>query len=106
MPTSIKIATLDQIPANGMHGFVHGERHIAIFRVGEEIYATDNICTHEEADLTDGWFEPDDCAVECPLHGARFDIRSGQALSLPAYLPVAVYPVRVEEGEVWVDLPG
>ncbi len=101
----IQIAQLNELPENSMRGFIYGELHIAVFRIGETIYATDNVCSHEEADLTDGWLEAEDCAVECPLHGARFDIRSGQALSLPAYRPIAVYPVRVEDGQIWVELP-
>jgi 3-phenylpropionate/trans-cinnamate dioxygenase ferredoxin component len=105
MPTLINLGPLDNVPANGMRGYRHGEQQIAVFRAGDTIYATDNICTHEEAKLTDGWYEPDDCAVECPLHGARFDIRSGQALSLPAYRPVAVYPVHIEAGDIMVELP-
>jgi 3-phenylpropionate/trans-cinnamate dioxygenase ferredoxin subunit len=101
----IHIATLDEIPTNGMRGFVYGEQRIAIYRCGETIYATDNICTHAEADLSDGWLDTDDCTVECPLHGARFDLRTGQALSLPAYLPVAVYPVTIDGNLVLVELP-
>lgn len=105
MSTTVQIATLADLPANSMRGFVHGDHRIAIYRIGETIYATDNVCSHEEADLTDGWLEPDDCTVECPLHGARFSIETGQALSLPAYRPVAVYPVNVEGDLVFVELP-
>lgn len=102
---AIHIAQLDELATNSMRGFTHGDLRIAVFRIDDTIYATDNVCSHEEADLTDGWLETEDCTVECPLHGARFDIRTGQALSLPAYRPIAVYPVRVEDGQVWVDLP-
>jgi 3-phenylpropionate/trans-cinnamate dioxygenase ferredoxin subunit len=99
-----KIAALSDIPADGMRAFVVNDARIAIFRAGDQIYATDDICSHEYAELTDGWYEPEDCAVECPLHGSRFDIRTGQPLSLPAFRPIAVYPVRLEGDDVLVDL--
>jgi 3-phenylpropionate/trans-cinnamate dioxygenase ferredoxin subunit len=105
MPTYVHIATFADLPPNSMRGFVHGDLRIAVYRIGENLYATDNVCSHEEADLTDGWLEADDCTVECPLHGARFSITSGQALSLPAYRPVAVYAVRIDGERVLVELP-
>ncbi len=105
MSTYVQIATLADLPPNGMCGFVHGSHRIAIYRIGDNLYATNNVCSHEEADLTDGWLEPDDCTVECPLHGARFDITTGQALTLPAYRPVAIYPIRLEGDLVFIELP-
>jgi nitrite reductase/ring-hydroxylating ferredoxin subunit len=105
MSKRVQIAALTDIPADGMRSFPHGDGRVALYRIGDQLYATDAICSHEEADLTEGWLEGDDCAVECPLHGARFDLRSGQALSLPAYRPIQVYPAEVHEGLVWVELP-
>lgn len=67
--------------------------------------AIDNVCTHDGGILGEG--ELDDCAVECPRHGARFDLKSGTVLALPAVYPVNAYPVRVVDGrvEVNVDVP-
>lgn len=67
--------------------------------------AIDNVCTHDGGVLGEG--ELDGCAVECPRHGARFDLRTGQVLALPAVYPVNAYPVRVVDGrvEVQVDVP-
>jgi 3-phenylpropionate/trans-cinnamate dioxygenase ferredoxin subunit len=75
---------------------------IAIFDVHGELYAIDDTCTHEEFSLSDGEMV-DDYTVECALHGAQFDIRSGKALCLPATLPVETYPVWVEDGEIKLD---
>ena len=104
MATYVKIAAVDDVPADGMRSFAYQDRRIALYRIGETIYATDAICSHEDADLTEGWLDPDDCTVECPLHGSRFDLRSGRPLGLPAFQPVDVYPVRVDGAEVYVEL--
>ena len=77
-----------------------GDDEIALFNVDGEFYATNDICTHEEASLSEG--ELFGHVVECPLHGARFDVRTGKALSLPAVYPVKTYPTRVVDGQVEV----
>lgn len=75
---------------------------IAIWNIEGEFYATSDTCTHEEASLTEGdlWGE----VVECPLHGAQFDVRTGAVLSLPAMLPLPTYPVKVEDGGLYLGL--
>ncbi len=67
--------------------------------------AIDNVCTHDGGILGEG--ELDECAVECPRHGARFDLKTGKVLALPAVYPVNAYPVRIVDGrvEVKVDVP-
>jgi nitrite reductase/ring-hydroxylating ferredoxin subunit len=74
---------------------------VAIWNVDGNYYATTDTCSHEEASLTEGdlWDE----VIECPLHGAQFDVRTGDVLSLPAIFPIATYPVRVENGAVYVE---
>ena len=79
---------------------VVGERQIALCRIGEEFFAVDNICTHEYACFTDGFIE--DGEVECPLHQARFDIRSGEPKSPPATEALRTYPVRQDGEELFV----
>lgn len=74
---------------------------IAVFNVDGEFYAIDDTCTHEKYSLADGYVEGD--VVECALHMAKFNIRTGQALSLPATRNVACYPVKVEDDDVFVD---
>lgn len=75
---------------------------IALVRVGDEVFALNDVCSHGQVSLSEG--EVDDCALECWLHGSRFDLRTGAALSLPATEPVAVYPVKVEDGKVLVSV--
>lgn len=67
---------------------------VAVFKVDEDYYAIQNMCSHSEADLADG--EVYDCKVECPLHGAEFDLKTGDALTLPATKPVSVFATEVD----------
>jgi nitrite reductase/ring-hydroxylating ferredoxin subunit len=79
------------------------EAAIAVYRVGGCFYALDDVCTHEFAFLSEGFCEAG--VIECPLHQARFDVRTGESLGPPASEPVAVYPVEVADGIVRVILP-
>lgn len=76
---------------------------IALYRVEGEVYATHNICSHEFAHLSDGYL--DGCEIECPLHQARFDIRTGKATCRPATEGVAVYPIQIVGKDIYVRLP-
>lgn len=73
---------------------------IAVFNVDGKFYAIEDVCTHDGGVLTGGKVEG--CEIECPRHGARFDIRTGAVLTPPAYEPVPTFPVRVEAGMVQV----
>ena len=90
------VATLDEIPDGGMKQVVVGGEVVGLYRVGQTVYAIHDICTHEEAYLSDGDFEPDDLEVECPLHGSRFNVATGDVRILPATRPVAAYETKVE----------
>ena len=79
-----------------------GDTEIVLCLLDEAVYALDNICTHEYAQLADGFIEGD--CIECPLHQAQFHIPSGRAMSPPADEDLATYPVRVQDGEVYVRL--
>jgi apoptosis-inducing factor 3 len=79
---------------------------IALFRLGDEVHATSGACTHEFALLADGFVETDDGSVECPLHQALFDIRTGKALCAPATENLKVYPVRIDGSDILIDMDG
>ena len=76
-------------------------RFIAVYRVGDEYYAIEDQCTHDGESLEGGAVEGHE--VICPRHGARFCLRTGQALTPPAYAPVPVFPVRAADGQLWID---
>jgi naphthalene 1,2-dioxygenase system ferredoxin subunit len=77
-------------------------KELALYRVGEEIYATDNLCTHGNARLCDGYLEGYE--IECPLHQGRFDIRDGRALCAPLTTDVRTYPVKLVDGRISIGI--
>jgi nitrite reductase/ring-hydroxylating ferredoxin subunit len=83
-------------------GAVLGERPIALVRSGGKFYALDDVCTHQFARLSEGYVE--DGCIECPLHQGRFDLATGAATAAPASEPVRVYPVKTENGKVYVEV--
>jgi len=76
-------------------------RTICVTRVGDEVFAVDDTCSHSEASLSEG--DVTDFKIECWLHGAEFDLRTGEALTPPAVAPIKVYPVIVDGDSVTVD---
>lgn len=82
-----------------LHIEIDGTR-IAVFKLDMAFYAIEDVCTHDGGKLTGGCVENDQ--IVCPRHGARFSIRTGAALTAPAYEPTAIFPVRVENGMVQV----
>jgi nitrite reductase/ring-hydroxylating ferredoxin subunit len=78
------------------------EQPIALCRSGGRLYALHNVCTHQFALLSDGYVE--DGCIECPLHQGRFDLETGAPKAPPVTEPVRVYPVKTENGKVYVDL--
>lgn len=80
-----------------------GGKRLALCNTGDGIFAIDDVCTHDGGPLDQGTLNGNE--IECPRHGARFDVTTGRALCLPAVRPVRTYPVRIEGGDVEVDLP-
>ncbi len=77
-----------------------GDTAIAVYRTSEGWFAVEDVCTHDGAELAGGAVQG--CVVECPRHGARFDLRTGAALCAPAYEPIHVFPIKIENGVVYV----
>lgn len=102
MSQYVSVAKLEDLqPGKCMRVIVDGQK-IALYNVEGTVYATDDTCSHAEASLSEGCLRGDE--IECPKHGARFNVRTGEALSLPAWAPVATYAVKVEEGEIKVSV--
>lgn len=96
MPDWIEVARAADIPPGCAARVEIDDVPIAIFNLGGEFYALDDTCSHAEASLSEGDLDPDRCAIECPLHGSSFDLRSGEPLTLPAVEPVRVHHVEVD----------
>ena len=103
MNTRVKICKLGEVAPGEMKPVdVAGIKNpIAIFNLDGTHYATSNICTHNIAMLTDGYFEGD--VVECPLHGGSFCIKTGEPMSFPCEIPLQTYPVTVEGDDVYIE---
>jgi 3-phenylpropionate/trans-cinnamate dioxygenase ferredoxin subunit len=98
-----EVATTDDL-SNGERLFVEiGENYLVVFNIAGEFYAIEDLCSHDDGPLGDG--DLDDHEVVCPRHGARFDVRSGKALTLPAVEDIPAYPVRVISGKIEIGLP-
>ncbi len=98
----IKAIALADVPDEDVIAVQAGDREIALYGVEGGVYATDNLCTHGNARLCDGFLTGHE--IECPLHQGRFDVRDGRALCSPLRDNMATYPVRIEDGVVFVAL--
>jgi nitrite reductase/ring-hydroxylating ferredoxin subunit len=97
----IRACRVDDL-ADGEALKVEGNCDLAVYRVDGQFYATQDLCTHQQWSLgEDG--ELEGCEIVCSLHMGAFDVRTGKALRFPATKPLRIYPVRVRQGEVWVD---
>ncbi len=77
---------------------------IGVFNAGGELYAIEDRCSHDDGPLAEGTFDPEACTVECPRHGSLFDLASGRPKTLPAYVPVDTFDVRVEDGDIKLEV--
>ncbi len=96
----IDVASTDELDPGDYRVVDIDDALIAVFNIDGEFYAIEDVCTHDYETLTGGCIEGDE--IICPRHGARFNIKTGEALTPPAYEPVATLPVRVENGMVQV----
>jgi naphthalene 1,2-dioxygenase system ferredoxin subunit len=102
-PRWTEIMPAADLERGGMLGLEIGARTIAIYHLEDDsFHATDNICTHAFAHLSDGWLEGG--VVECPLHGGCFDVRTGKAVCAPVTEGLATYPVEVRGGKLFALL--
>ncbi|WP_397476039.1 non-heme iron oxygenase ferredoxin subunit [Pusillimonas sp.] len=102
MANWIDVFAHEDVPEDDVVGVDAAGLQLALYGVEGEVYATDNICTHGHARLCDGFLE--DFEIECPLHQGRFDVRTGKALCEPLTEDIRVYPVKIEDGRVWVEI--
>lgn len=100
--TFVTVAQVDEVDQDLPLAVDAGEFDVAIVRHGEEWFAIRDECSHAKVPLSEG--DVEDCTIECYLHGSRFDLRTGQALGLPATSPVPVYPVRVIGDDIQIDI--
>ena len=102
MADYVTVAKTGDVPPGTAKPYDVNGKSIALCNVDGTYYAIDDVCTHDGGELGEGYLEGDE--IECPRHGARFDVKTGKALTLPAVMPVNAYPVQVEDGEIKVQV--
>ena len=98
----LTVGPVDELPPGEVKIVRAGELAIGVYNLNGEYYAIEDRCSHDDGPLCEGDFDCEDGVAICPRHGARFDIKTGKALSLPAYLPVEAFEVFVEDGVIKV----
>ncbi len=102
MPTFKPVIDFDRLPLGSILRVQIGRKAIALVRFGDSVYALEDRCSHEEVPLSEGYVDGE--VITCAMHGAQFDAKTGEALSLPAYEGVMTFPARVRDGKVEVEL--
>ena len=97
-----KVAKASELPPGGKKLVEVDDIPVALFNVNGEFYAIEDVCTHDGGPLAEGELEGDQ--IECPRHGARFDVRTGRALCMPAVEPVECYEVKIEGDDILVSV--
>lgn len=98
----IDAAAQNEVPQDDVIAVTAGGREVALYGVDGAVYATDNVCTHGQARLCEGFLEGHE--IECPLHQGKFDVRTGAPTCAPVTEAIRSYPVKIEGGRVWLAL--
>jgi len=98
----IDVLAVEAVPQGDVTSVNVGGQEIALYEVEGEVFATDNFCTHGAARMSDGFLEGRE--IECPLHQGRFDVCTGKAMCAPLSQDIRVYPVRIENKRVLVNM--
>ena len=100
----IEVAPVDELPPGSMRLVPAGSITVGVYNCAGKYQAIEDRCSHDDGPLCEGEWEPELCMVICPRHGSRFDLETGIPMSLPAFLPVRIFPVSVRDGMVVVEV--
>ena len=102
--SKVRVASLSRLPENLTYPItLADDTEITLVRVGSEVFALYDRCSHEDIPLSQGKVLPEQCRIKCRAHGAEFDLRSGRALCAPAFAPVRTYSVSIDGDDVYID---
>jgi 3-phenylpropionate/trans-cinnamate dioxygenase ferredoxin component len=104
MSEFVKVASVTQLTDPGKLLVEVDERLIVLFRIAGNFYALDDVCTHDGGPLSEGALDSTACTIACPRHGAKFDVRNGAALTMPATQSTQAHEVKVVGDDVFVKL--
>jgi 3-phenylpropionate/trans-cinnamate dioxygenase ferredoxin subunit len=106
MSDFVPVAKISEIPDPGSLLVEVGERLVALIHAAGHFYALDDVCTHDGGPLSEGPVDPQEKTIACPRHGAKFDLKTGAALTMPATRPTKAHDVKLEGDQVFVRLRG
>jgi 3-phenylpropionate/trans-cinnamate dioxygenase ferredoxin subunit len=98
----VKVASLSELEPNQLRGSKVNDKYVAVVKIGDDLFAFEDTCTHAACSISPG--EVEDYLAPCYCHGALFDVRTGAAVQGPAARPLRMFAVKVENGDVYVEL--
>jgi len=98
----VRVASVDELKQQNPLLVVLDDEDIALYRVKDQYFATDDLCSHAEASLSEGDLKG--FLIHCPRHGGQFDVRTGAARHFPAYTPIRTFPVKAEGNEIFIEI--
>jgi 3-phenylpropionate/trans-cinnamate dioxygenase ferredoxin component len=104
MPEIIDVCTISELPPGERKLVEWEDLEIGVFNCGGEYFAIEDRCSHDDGPLAHGELDDERCTVECPRHGSLFDLRTGKPKTLPAYAPVDIFPVHVDDDTIRLEV--
>ena len=104
MPQVIEVCPITDLSPGEMRLVEYEDLEIGIFNCAGTVYAIEDRCSHDDGPLVEGTLDEQTCTVECPRHGSRFDLKTGRPLTLPAYVAVDTFPVRIEDETIKLEV--
>lgn len=104
MPELIDICPVEELPPGAMRLVEWEDLEIGVFNCAGDLLAIEDRCSHDNGNLVEGELDEEDCTIECPRHGSKFDLRTGKPVNLPAYVPVDTFPVSVLNGVIKIEV--
>jgi 3-phenylpropionate/trans-cinnamate dioxygenase ferredoxin subunit len=100
----VDICPVDELPPGAKRLVELDDFEIGVFNCDGQLYAIEDRCSHDDGELVEGELDADECTIECPRHGSRFDLKTGNPVNLPAYVPIDTFPVTVADGVIRVEV--
>jgi 3-phenylpropionate/trans-cinnamate dioxygenase ferredoxin subunit len=104
MTEIIDVCRVEELPPGERRIIAWEDLEIGVFNCNGEILAIEDRCSHDDGPLAEGELDTEKCTIECPRHGSLFDLRTGRPTTLPAYVPVDTFPVRIEDGLIKLEV--
>ena len=102
--SGVVVCRLDELAPNSSRAFVVDGKRVAVIRIGDDVYAVSDICSHADLSLSEGEVWAEEKSIECWRHGSRFDLLTGEPITLPATVPIPVFVARVIDSNVEIDV--